>query len=78
MKKPLAEIEDLCKHYAPLDSPDRITSSHALDILAEINAQKQDGKEAAVKALELLAGKYDPIRTNYWNQRKMLVLKTAA
>lgn len=27
-------------------------------------------KEMAVKALDLLAGKYDPIRANYWEYRK--------
>ena len=66
-----------------------ITSSHALDLLAEIYAEKaklegrggvggeeakEESKLQAVKALELLAERYDPIRANYWDWRKREVL----
>lgn len=77
-KKPLSTIENLAKYYAPLDNPSRIKSSHALDILAEISAQKPDGRDTAIEALNLLATKYDPIRTNYWNHRKSVMLKAVA
>jgi protein farnesyltransferase/geranylgeranyltransferase type-1 subunit alpha len=42
-------------------------------VLAEIFAQEDGKTEEAVKALDLLARKYDPIRANYWNYRKSLL-----
>ncbi|KAI5838602.1 hypothetical protein DFP73DRAFT_599831 [Morchella snyderi] len=69
---PLSTIEKTCLHYSPLDNPDRIKSSHALDILADIYVEKAQ-KEQAVMALDLLAKKYDPIRANYWNYRAGLI-----
>ncbi|KAI5849976.1 hypothetical protein BZA05DRAFT_400472 [Tricharina praecox] len=77
-KLPLSKMEALCKHYAPVDNPDRITSSHGLDWLADIGAEKPETKDTAIKALELLAKTYDPIRTNYWNHRKVLLQKAVA
>lgn len=58
--------------YASVDKPDEVYSSHALDLLAEIYAE-ESSKENAVKALDLLAKRYDPIRENYWNYRKSLL-----
>ena len=57
----------------------RVTSSHALDILADIYAAKEEKaeKEKAVVALEMLAETFDPIRANYWNYRKSLVIASA-
>jgi protein farnesyltransferase/geranylgeranyltransferase type-1 subunit alpha len=78
MKIPLSTVELLCKHYAPINNPDRITSSHALDVFADICASKPNEKDAAVQALELLSQKFDPIRTNYWNHRKVALQKAAA
>jgi protein farnesyltransferase/geranylgeranyltransferase type-1 subunit alpha len=75
MKMPLSTIETLCNHYAPIGNPDRITSSHALDILADIWATRPEAKDSAVNALALLALKYDPIRANYWNHRKLQLQK---
>ena len=103
---PLSSLLPFCLTFAPIvplpgfDAvPDEaeipvenITSSHALDFLAEIydneakSVAKQDngGKEEkdkmekskrnAVKALELLAERYDPIRAAYWDWRKREVL----
>lgn len=68
---PLLTVESLCEEWAPLDTPDNIQSSHALDILAEICATKEGGKEKATQAFDLLAKKYDPIRKNYWSHRKL-------
>lgn len=71
MKKvqlPLSTIEKIASFYAPLDNPDGIKSSHALDVLADIYA-KSEQKERALMALDFLAKKYDPIRANYWNYR---------
>ncbi|CAZ79837.1 unnamed protein product [Tuber melanosporum] len=71
--RPLSSVESMCLGYAPLDNPDKITSSHALDLLADIYAEKREEHGKAVKALELLAAKFDPIRANYWNYRVGLV-----
>jgi protein farnesyltransferase/geranylgeranyltransferase type-1 subunit alpha len=43
-------------------------------MLAEIYADEENKGEEAVKALDLLANKYDPIRENYWNYRKSLLV----
>jgi hypothetical protein len=77
MNKPLSAIEVLCTHYAPIGNPDSVSSSHALDLLADIWAETPDTKDNAVKALELLSQKYDPIRANYWNHRRLLLQKAA-
>lgn len=69
---------------------ENVTSSHALDLLAEIYAneakqgdlgegggdknKREESKRNAVKALELLAERYDPIRAGYWDWRKREVL----
>lgn len=72
-KLPLSTIEKTACFYAPLDKPDNIKSSHALDILADIYAEKGERKEQALMALDFLAKKYDPIRANYWNYRAGLI-----
>ncbi len=59
--------------FADLDEPDKVFSSHALDLLADIYTQEENKKEEARKALDLLAAKYDPIRAHYWNYRKGLL-----
>ncbi|KAL0632934.1 CAAX geranylgeranyltransferase alpha subunit [Maublancomyces gigas] len=70
---PLSTFEKTASFYAPLDNPDKIRSSHALDILADIYAEKGEQKERALIALDFLAKKYDPIRANYWNYRAGLI-----
>lgn len=104
---PLSTLLSFCLTFAPIVKPlttidpesptsaaiEEITSSHALDLLAEIYAEKaklakmsagkrgdkkdqerEESKLQAVKALELLAERYDPIRANYWDWRKREVL----
>ncbi|KAH7062507.1 hypothetical protein B0J12DRAFT_645620 [Macrophomina phaseolina] len=71
-KLPLSTLKDFALQYAPVDRPDEISSSHALDLLADIYAD-ESSKEEAAKALDLLAQRYDPIRENYWNYRKSLL-----
>ncbi len=66
---PLVSLKPLAVKYAPLDAPDEIKSSHALDLLADIHAKEQRAEEAGA-ALDLLASRYDPIRANYWIWRK--------
>lgn len=70
---PLSTIEKTASFYAPLDNPDKIKSSHALDVLADIYAEKGGQNEQALIALDFLAKKYDPIRANYWNYRAGLI-----
>ncbi|APA09726.1 protein farnesyltransferase/geranylgeranyltransferase type I alpha subunit [Sclerotinia sclerotiorum 1980 UF-70] len=49
-----------------------VRSSHALDFLADIWAEKGEW-EKADKALQLLGDKYDTIRKNYWDWRRVLL-----
>jgi hypothetical protein len=51
------------------ESPDEVptVSIHALDVLAEINAQKNP--ELAKQCLRQLAEKYDTMRKGYWEFR---------
>ncbi|KAI9767570.1 MAG: CAAX geranylgeranyltransferase alpha subunit [Geoglossum simile] len=77
--RPLSTLQEFAARFAPLDSPDEVKSSHALDILADIFAETKGKKEDAVKALDLLAQRYDPIRASYWRYRKaQLTTATAA
>ena len=103
---PLSSLIPFCLTFAPIaplpgsdavpveaeSSVEDITSSHALDLLAEIYAneaksvakqgngsegeknRREESKRNAVKALELLAERYDPIRAGYWDWRKREVL----
>lgn len=70
---PLNTTRDFAEGFASLDHEDKITSSHALDLLAEIYASEEGRKDEARQAYELLALKYDPIRANYWNYLKSRV-----
>ena len=68
----LDTLESFASEFAPIEDPEDIRSSHALDLLADINADKSNGsgKDRAFKAWDMLATKFDPIRRNYWNYRK--------
>ncbi|ORX91592.1 hypothetical protein BCR34DRAFT_501358 [Clohesyomyces aquaticus] len=70
---PASSLKDFVLEFADLDEPDKVFSSHALDLLADIYTQDEDKKDEARKALDLLAVKYDPIRAHYWNYRKGLL-----
>ena len=71
-RKDIAGLEDFARRYAELNK-EKIRSSHALDLLADICAARPGGQEEARKALDLLAGRFDPIRVNYWNYKKTLL-----
>ncbi|CZT47509.1 related to geranylgeranyltransferase type I alpha subunit (RAM2) [Rhynchosporium secalis] len=49
----------------PKEGEEDVKSSHALDFLADVWAEKKEF-EKAERALDLLADKYDRIRKNYW------------
>lgn len=73
-RRTLVDVKAFAGQFASLDEEIQVTSSHALDILAEIFAiEKED--DNARKALQLLANRYDPIRKNYWHYRQELLAK---
>ena len=75
----VAHLRGFAEQYASVDQPDMVRSSHALDLLANILAEEERGKEQAGVALDLLATRYDPIRKNYWQYKKgLLGLPTAS
>lgn len=77
---PLVSLKQLAEEYADLSKAGEeggIRSSHALDLLAEILAEQKQ-EEKAAEALDLLSGKYDPIRKNYWEFRKGMLGTAAA
>ncbi|KAI9369926.1 hypothetical protein BJX61DRAFT_122449 [Aspergillus egyptiacus] len=55
----------------------KVKSSHALEWLADVYADGADHRADAVRMLNLLKDKYDPIRTNYWQYRIQTVLASA-
>jgi protein farnesyltransferase/geranylgeranyltransferase type-1 subunit alpha len=72
-ESPLKTLETFATEFAPLDSPDEIKSSHALDLLAAIYEEDPGNEKSVAKAkvaLTLLAEKYDPIRKTYWEWRR--------
>lgn len=75
----LSSLKEFVGQYANVEQPDAVQSSYALDLMADILAEQEDGKQQAGVALDMLASKYDPIRKNYWEYKKsMLGLPTAA
>lgn len=66
-------LKDFAERYADWERLEGVRSSHALDLLADILGEEEDGKQKAGKALDLLATRYDPIRRNYWKYRKGLL-----
>ena len=67
--KGLAEQKSFASEFADLEEADDVKSSHALEFLVDVWIEENQ-RENAVKALDLLATKYDPIRKNYWSYRK--------
>jgi len=74
---PISSLKHFASEFASIEYPDEVRSSHALDLLADI-AEQDTRNEDAVKALELLADRYDPIRANYWNWRKSRLTEKAS
>jgi len=75
---PISSLKGFAGEFASIEYPDEVRSSHALDLLADIFAEQDGTNEDAVKALELLADRYDPIRANYWNWRKSRLTEKAS
>lgn len=74
---PLSTVKGLANEFADLDKPDRVRSSHALDMVADI-AKEEKRKDDAANAFDLLANKYDPIRSRYWMWKKESLATAAA
>lgn len=79
-KTPLSNLLTFCNDFAPLSPTDKriptkdevseqISSSHALEILAEIYAEQKDYARVNL-ALDLLVERFDRIRKNYWEWRR--------
>ena len=66
------DLEEFALQFSDPAKEEKIRSSHALDLLADIWAKDKRNDEAA-RALDLLGDKYDPIRKNYWDYRKSLL-----
>jgi protein farnesyltransferase/geranylgeranyltransferase type-1 subunit alpha len=52
--RPLSELQEFAAQFAPLDKPDEVRSSHALDLLADIFAETEGKKEDAAKVFFFL------------------------
>ncbi|KAL5043238.1 hypothetical protein BDW71DRAFT_199889 [Aspergillus fruticulosus] len=75
--RPLSEWTEFAQKFV-LDKRDdqgqivdvSVKSSHAVEWLADVYADaEENGRAEAVRMLNLLKDKYDPIRKNYWNYR---------
>ncbi|RDL41328.1 uncharacterized protein BP5553_01307 [Venustampulla echinocandica] len=72
----LASLEAFAEEFVKLPSEsgegEDVRSSHALDFLADVWAEKDETAKADT-ALRLLGDKYDRIRRNYWEWRRGLL-----
>ncbi len=69
----MGALKAFAEGFADLEKKDEVRSSHALDFLADAYAEAEE-KEKAALALEMLATRFDPIRKNYWNYRRGLLM----
>ncbi|KAL4979732.1 hypothetical protein BDW66DRAFT_157181 [Aspergillus desertorum] len=75
--RPLSEWTEFARKFVVDKRDDQgqivdvsVKSSHAVEWLADVYAgAEQHGRAEAVRMLNLLKDKYDPIRKNYWNYR---------
>ena len=69
--RPLASVETFVLEFVTDlgEETEQVKSSHALDLLAEIYAEKGD-KERADLCLQRLGEKWDRIRIGYWEWRR--------
>lgn len=66
---PVSTIKDFAETFASIDQAGSVKSSHALNALAD--SYKEAGKtNEAGQAFDLLAKRYDPIRSRYWMWKK--------
>lgn len=75
--RPLSTVEDFVRTFVVDlgdEEKEEVKSTHALDLLAEIGAEKDD-KDAAALCLDRLGDKWDRIRKGYWDWRKRTLLE---
>ncbi|CAK7267104.1 CAAX geranylgeranyltransferase alpha subunit [Sporothrix epigloea] len=77
--RPLAEVEDFARQFVVNigkdDGDEKVTSTHAMDVLAAVSAEKGDAVQSALY-LQRLAEKWDPIRAGYWRYRQQQLMLT--
>lgn len=74
----LASEEKFAGEFVKIEGQEEdVKSSHALDFLAEVWAEKGE-RERADKALRLLGDKYDGVRKNYWEWRRAALGEVSA
>jgi len=81
LKKNGKQYKDLvtfAEEFASIDEGAKVRSSYALDFLATAYSEESAKTDEAMRALDLLANKYDPVRCNYWNYRKSLITEGLA
>lgn len=70
--RPLSEWSGFAQKFV-IDKGDQgqveVKSSHAVELLADVYAAAQGDRAEAIRMLNLLKDKYDPIRKNYWDYR---------
>jgi protein farnesyltransferase/geranylgeranyltransferase type-1 subunit alpha len=66
----IGDLEGFALQYASVEDEKLVRSSHALDFLAQVWEEK-NASDKAIKALDLLSAKFDPIRSKYWEYRKL-------
>lgn len=59
------------------EKQEKVTSTHALELLAEVHAEKGEGAEADL-CLRRLGEKWDRIRLGYWQWRRQVLKETKA
>jgi protein farnesyltransferase/geranylgeranyltransferase type-1 subunit alpha len=68
----VSSVEDFAEQFVKnlgQDNSEEVKSSHALDLLAEVYAEKGETEKATL-ALKRLADKWDRIRAGYWDWRR--------
>lgn len=71
----LSSLEEFAGRFVQLaeeGKEERVRSSHAMDLLAEIYAADEDEtrRRQADRLLRVLGERYDPIRKGYWEWRR--------
>ncbi|KAI0169655.1 protein prenylyltransferase [Hypoxylon sp. FL1284] len=73
--RPLADVRGFAEQFVRnlgIEEKEEVTSSHALDLLADIYKEAGE-KEKADLALRRLAEKWDRIRRGYWEYRRKML-----
>ena len=75
--KRLRGCKSFAERIANIEKPDEVRSSHALEFLADVYVEEGESSKA-IRALNLLSERYDPIRKNYWDFRAHEILEEAS